>query len=116
MDAEFYGRFTAFRHVGVFPEQLAHWSWMKEQIETAGRLSAKRGHGGLMFADLRDATGKIQLCVKQDLLGEQAFAFFNALDLGDIIGVEGDRFSTQKGEPTVEVRSWTMLSKTLRQP
>ncbi|CAN7288472.1 class I SAM-dependent methyltransferase [Rhizobium sp. LjRoot98] len=37
LDAEFYGRFTAFRHVGVFPEQLAHWSWMKEQIETAGR-------------------------------------------------------------------------------
>ncbi|KQS90464.1 MULTISPECIES: class I SAM-dependent rRNA methyltransferase [unclassified Rhizobium] len=37
LDAEFYGRFTAFRHVGVFPEQLAHWSWMKDQIETAGR-------------------------------------------------------------------------------
>ncbi|WP_245292810.1 class I SAM-dependent rRNA methyltransferase [Pararhizobium arenae] len=37
LDADFYGRFTAFRHVGVFPEQLAHWSWMKEQIETAGR-------------------------------------------------------------------------------
>jgi len=55
-------------------------------VSTAGRLTAKRGHGGLMFADLRDASGKIQICVKEDQVGEAAFRAFGKLDLGDILG------------------------------
>ncbi len=82
-------------------------------VSTAGRLSAKRGHGGLTFADLRDASGKIQLCLKQEILGEQAYQFFNTLDLGDIVGVSGTLFHTKTKEVTVQVRELTLLAKAL---
>ncbi len=85
-----------------------------EAITTAGRLTAKRGHGGLMFADLRDASGKIQLCVKQDRVGDQAFQFFETFDLGDIIGVTGELFTTKTGERTIQTKTVTLLAKSLR--
>ena len=83
-------------------------------VSTAGRLSAKRGHGGLAFADLRDSSGKVQLCVKQDRVGEKEFAFFQNLDLGDILGVTGELFKTKTGEVTVQVARFTLLAKALR--
>ena len=83
-------------------------------VTTAGRLSAKRGHGGLVFADVRDASGKIQICVKQDRVGEEAFALFDACDLGDILGVNGAFFKTKAGEVTVQVDRLTLLAKALR--
>ena len=83
-------------------------------VRTAGRLSAKRGHGGLTFSDLRDAGGKIQVCVKQDRVGEQAYTFFENLDLGDIVGVAGTLFKTKTGEVTVQVETLTLLAKSLR--
>ena len=83
---------------------------------TAGRLSAKRGHGGLAFADLRDASGKIQICVKRDVVGESGWALFETLDLGDIVGVAGQLFKTKTGEVTIAVQkdSLTLLAKALR--
>ena len=81
---------------------------------TAGRLVAKRGHGGLTFADLRDASGKIQICLRQERVGEPAFRLFESLDLGDLIGVEGALFKTKTGEVTVEVDRLTLLAKALR--
>ena len=83
-------------------------------VTTAGRLSAKRGHGGLTFADLRDASGKIQICLKQDRVGEQAFTLFDTLDLGDIVGVAGTLFKTKTGEVTVQVDRMTLLAKSLQ--
>ena len=80
---------------------------------TAGRVSAKRGHGGLTFADLRDASGKIQICLKQERVGDQVYQFFNNLDLGDIIGVTGTLFKTKTGEVTVQVQQVTLLAKSL---
>ncbi|MBI4597755.1 MAG: lysine--tRNA ligase [Candidatus Omnitrophica bacterium] len=81
---------------------------------TAGRLTAKRGHGGLSFADLRDATGKIQLCLKRERIGESPYAFFENLDLGDIVGVSGAMFKTKTGEVTIQVDQLTLLAKALQ--
>jgi lysyl-tRNA synthetase class 2 len=80
----------------------------------AGRLSAKRGHGGLTFADLRDASGKLQICVKSDRVGEEPYRRFLDLDLGDIVGIEGEFFKTKTGEVTIQVNAWTLLAKSLR--
>ena len=82
-------------------------------VTTAGRLSAKRGHGGLTFADLRDASGKIQICLKQERVGEAAYQLFTSLDLGDILGVQGTLFQTKTQEVTVQVESFTLLAKAL---
>ena len=83
-------------------------------VTTAGRLVAKRGHGGLTFADLRDASGKIQICLRQERVGEPAYRLFESLDLGDLIGVEGALFKTKTSEVTVQVDHLTLLAKTLR--
>jgi len=83
-------------------------------VSTAGRLSAIRAHGGLAFADLRDATGKIQISVKRDVVGEASWALFETLDLGDILGVSGPVFKTKTGEVTVAADSFTLLAKALQ--
>ena len=83
-------------------------------VSTAGRLSAIRGHGGLIFGDLRDASGKIQISVKRDVVGETAWSLFENLDLGDILGVSGPLFKTKTGEVTVAVDSFTLLAKALQ--
>jgi len=83
-------------------------------VSTAGRLSAARGHGGLTFADLRDYSGKIQICLKQERIGDQAYQLFDSFDLGDILGVSGTLFKTKTGEVTVQVDQVTLLAKALR--
>ena len=104
---------------GRFPKQepieaLAARYVEHQRVSTAGRLSAKRGHGGLTFADLRDASGKIQICLKQERVGEAAYQLFAELDLGDIIGVTGTLFKTKTGEVTIQVEELTLLAKALR--
>ena len=80
----------------------------------AGRVLLLRRQGRLMFATLRDGTGTIQLFVSKAVIGDQGFAGFDDLDLGDWVGVEGDVMKTKKGELSVSVRSFTLLSKALR--
>ena len=104
---------------GRFPKQEPIASLVAAYAEgravtTAGRLSAKRGHGGLTFADLRDASGKIQICLKQERVGDGAYQLFGTLDLGDIVGVSGTLFKTKTGEVTVQVDACTLLAKALR--
>lgn len=82
-------------------------------VSTSGRLTALRGHGGLMFADLVDETGKIQLAFKKNTLLEQ-FNILNFLDIGDFIFVSGELFTTQAGELTIEVKTLKLLTKSLR--
>jgi lysyl-tRNA synthetase class 2 len=80
----------------------------------AGRLMAVRKMGkGAIFADLWDRSGRLQLYVRRDALGEDAFALFDALDLGDIVGVTGTVFRSKTGELTLRVASVTVLSKAL---
>ncbi|MGE5529819.1 MAG: lysine--tRNA ligase [Patescibacteria group bacterium] len=80
----------------------------------AGRLTAIRRQGKVTFADLADDSGKIQLYVKQDLLGEEEFALFDRLDLGDLVGARGTVFKTRRGEVSLEVESFVLLAKALR--
>jgi len=86
-----------------------------EKVVLAGRLMAKRKHGKVCFADLRDQEARLQLYVrKDDPLSEADFELFNKLDIGDIVGVEGETFKTHTEEPTLKVTGFTLLSKSLR--
>jgi lysyl-tRNA synthetase class 2 len=82
----------------------------------AGRIVGRRGHGKAAFIDLRDSTGQIQLHAKADVLGEQAFALLDDLDLGDFLGVSGRAIVTRRGELSIEVAEWQILAKSLRPP
>ena len=84
------------------------------RVRVAGRLMLKREQGRLSFGNLRDASGEIQLFVANAALGEDRFAAFNDLDRGDWIGVEGLVMTTKKGELSVKVESFELLSKALR--
>lgn len=86
---------------------------LDEEVRVAGRLMALRGHGKLIFADLTDASGKIQLAFKIDLLGEEKMKFLDLLDLGDFLGAAGKLTKTQAGELTVMVSGFTLLTKSL---
>jgi lysyl-tRNA synthetase, class II len=85
-----------------------------EPVSLAGRLMVKRLQGGLIFADLQDGHGRIQLMANRNILGEEEFARFAELDTGDIIGVSGPVFRTRRGEITLEVHSFQLLTKSLR--
>ncbi|HUO53017.1 MAG TPA: lysine--tRNA ligase [Gemmatimonadaceae bacterium] len=83
-------------------------------VRVAGRVVAWRAHGKTTFAHLADASGRIQLYFKRDVLGDESYARLQALDLGDIVGVEGPLFRTRTGEVTVRATAWTLLAKSLR--
>ena len=82
-------------------------------VRVAGRLMSKRGQGKVMFCDLQDSTGRIQIFVKIDEMGEEEYNRFKKNDIGDIIGVEGEIFKTQTGEVSVRAKSIILLSKSL---
>ena len=79
----------------------------------AGRIMAKREHGKSAFLDIKDFSGRMQVYLKKDLVGEEAFGVAKVLDIGDIIGVEGKLFKTRTEEDTIQVLSFTVLSKSL---
>lgn len=84
-------------------------------VRVAGRLMTIRTHGRSSFADLQDASGRLQLHFRQDVLGVEAYERFAGLvDAGDHLGVEGTVFRTRRGEVTLEVRKYLMLAKALR--
>ena len=83
-------------------------------VTIAGRMMSKRVMGKMSFADLRDGSGKIQLCVKRDEMGEEPYKKYKKLDIGDVLGVTGEVFTTQKGEISVRTSEIVLLSKSLR--
>ena len=85
-----------------------------KHVALAGRMMSKRVMGKASFAHLRDDKGDIQLYVRRDELGEEAYAAFKKLDVGDIIGVKGEVFRTKTGELSVRATELTLLAKSLR--
>lgn len=92
----------------------AHISQFDGQVVTvAGRIMSKRGMGKVGFVHIADIDGQIQLFVKKDILGEEEYNRFKKLDIGDIVGAEGEVFTTQTGEISLRVSKITLLSKSL---
>ncbi|MDZ4246074.1 MAG: lysine--tRNA ligase [Dehalococcoidia bacterium] len=83
------------------------------EVKVSGRITASRPMGKAAFMNLSDGSGKIQVYVRRDHLGEQGYDLFKLLDLGDFIGLTGRPFYTHTGEPTIEAASLTVLSKAL---
>ncbi|MCM3444294.1 lysine--tRNA ligase [Metabacillus halosaccharovorans] len=83
-------------------------------VTIAGRIMTKRGKGKAGFAHIQDLTGQIQIYVRKDEIGEEAYEIFNTADLGDIIGVTGVIFKTKVGELSIKVKSFELLTKSLR--
>ncbi|UOE94219.1 lysine--tRNA ligase [Alkalihalobacillus sp. LMS39] len=106
---------TAIEMNGQFGEQS------KEQLDEnenhvtlAGRVMTKRGKGKAGFAHIQDLTGQIQIYVRKDAVGDEAYDIFDTIDIGDIVGVSGVAFKTKVGELSIKVKTFTLLSKSLR--
>ena len=112
---------------GEDPFQLTRFDWdatsrqIKENfdamegksVKVAGRLMSKRGMGKVSFCDLQDTDGRIQLYARQDEMDEAVYKKFKKFDIGDIVGVDGEVFRTQRGEMSVRAKNITLLSKSL---
>jgi lysyl-tRNA synthetase class 2 len=105
-------RFPRTHHARQIIEDFS--SLEEQEVTIAGRLMTVRGHGKACFANLSDLSGEIQLYAKIDLLGEESYQRFTELDLGDLIGVTGSVFRTRRGEITVQIHRWELLTKALR--
>lgn len=101
--------------IGEAASAFSKLARLKKQLTLTGRLSALRGHGGSLFADLQDGSGRLQLYIKRDVLGIEAYTLFeDTADIGDIIETTGALFLTKKKEKTLEVSSWRILAKSMR--
>lgn len=95
-------------------EQFDALAESEAEVKLAGRVMAIRGHGKTCFMDMQDKTGRMQLYVRKDVLGEENYALVKMMDIGDTIGVTGSVFRTHMGEVSVKVHAMEMLSKSLR--
>lgn len=101
---------TIAQALGGFDEYQSN----RDRLVLVGRIMSMRGHGGVTFLDLEDATGKIQLLFKKDSLGEQQYSFLlETIDVGDFMEGFGILFTTKKGEKTLEIEKYRLLSKSL---
>ena len=120
-------KLAALQAAGEDPFQQTRFDWdapsaqIKEPfdqmegraVKVAGRLMSKRGMGKVSFCDLQDRDGRIQLYARQDEMDEAVYKKFKKFDIGDIVGVEGEVFRTQRGEMSVRAKNITLLSKAL---
>jgi lysyl-tRNA synthetase class 2 len=97
-------------HEGIEPGEET-----SDRYRVAGRLTARRGHGKSAFLDLKDGTGEIQVQARVDEL-DDAYEGLLALDVGDIVGIEGTVFASRRGELSIRADAWELLSKSLRPP
>jgi hypothetical protein len=98
------------------PRQLEPGEHPELRYQIAGRLISRRGHGKTAFLDMRDLSGSIQAVVRVDALGEETYDRILGLDIGDIVGIEGCVYVTQRGQLALAVIECTLLTKTLRPP
>ena len=109
---------------GVVPISSVRSEWDELQAgeesgaraRVAGRLAARRGQGRAAFLDLLDRSGRLQLHARADVLGQESLDRLVSLDLGDLIGADGEVFRTRRGELSLKVEDWTLLAKSLRPP
>ena len=120
-------KLTALQEAGADPFQVTkydvdtHAQEINDQfdrlegsiVSVAGRLMSKRGMGKVSFCDLQDGSGRVQLYVRKDLVGEETYTWFKKCDIGDIIGVRGEVFRTEKGQISVRASEVTLLFKSL---
>ncbi|MEX0671864.1 MAG: lysine--tRNA ligase [Candidatus Babeliales bacterium] len=86
----------------------------EQEYQIAGRILGVRGHGKTVFAHIQDQSGKIQIYLREDMVGSEQFDFFtHYIDIGDIVWLEGQAFRTKMGEVTLKVKKFTLLSKCL---
>ena len=104
-------KYVVSRHAQEIKDQFEQLEG--SQVSVAGRLMSKRGMGKVSFCDLQDRSGRIQLYARKDELDAQAYDRFRKYDIGDIVGVKGQVFRTQRGEMSVRVQEITLLSKSL---
>jgi lysyl-tRNA synthetase class 2 len=98
------------------PSALQAGEHPEERYEIAGRLTSRRAHGKKAFLDVRDLSGQIQVVVRHDALGEEAYERILNLDIGDIVAIEGFVYVTQRGQLALAVAHCTLLTKALRPP
>jgi len=84
------------------------------EVTIAGRIMAKRGQGKASFSHIQDRTGRIQIYVREDQVGTESYKVFDMCNIGDLIGITGNVFKTNKGEMTVRATGFTLLTKSLR--
>ena len=105
---------TKFVQTTNSAEIKAHFDEMEgKPVSIAGRLMSKRGMGKVSFCDLQDKEGRIQLYARKDEMDEEDYNRFKKYDIGDIVGIEGEVFRTQRGEMSVRAKKITLLSKSL---
>ncbi len=104
-------KFTVSHHTQEIKDQFD--ALEGTEVTIAGRLMSKRGMGKVSFCDLQDKAGRIQLYARKDEMDEEEYNRFKKFDIGDIVGVKGEVFRTQRGEMSVRGRAITLLSKSL---
>ncbi|MBN1289020.1 MAG: lysine--tRNA ligase [Actinobacteria bacterium] len=95
-------------------KDLENGSSSGETASVAGRIMAIREHGKATFADLKDSTGKIQLLLRQNVIGDEAYSGFHEVDIGDIVGATGTVLRSKRGELSISIESYELLSKSIR--
>jgi lysyl-tRNA synthetase, class II len=84
------------------------------EVTLAGRVMTKRGKGKAGFAHIQDLTGRVQIYVRKDVVGDEQYGLFDSIDIGDIVGIKGTAFKTNVGELSVKVTDFQLLTKALR--
>src|SRR5205085_3753018 len=93
---------------------LPPWSSTDRRVGVAGRIALLRRHGRLTFVTIRDSTAELQLWCSEEVMGAESYALVDDLDLGDIVGAEGEVVTTRRGELSIRVETLTLLTKALR--
>lgn len=106
-------RYAWTHYITQLHEQFETLVEAQTDVRVTGRVMLKRKMGKVFFVDLRDATEKIQIYVRKNDVGDDAFEIFNTIDMGDIIGCEGFLFTTKTGERTIHVKTFELLAKAL---
>lgn len=107
-------RFLWTHHAADVNADFEELAAKETEVKMAGRLMAIRGHGKTCFMDMQDATGRLQVYVRKDAIGEENYALIKLLDIGDTVGVTGTIFRTHMGEVSLKADSIEILSKALR--